>query len=158
MKNFLFIVCSVFAFTFSTFSCSQKSQKAEVLKSDTIKAKTLVSVNVADTLEKLEAQNFVADTSYTSVQSSLVSAQNLAKQIDDATYKASLTYDRLLQKIRKLEEMDEKAGKILTTNVKPYNPTQHISDYWLSKRSINNTAFQDTSVSTGYKLSYQYRK
>jgi hypothetical protein len=151
MKNFLFIVCSVFAFTFATFSCSQKSQKADVLKSDTIKTKVLVSVNVADTLEKLEAQNFVADTSYTSVQSSLVSAQNLANQIDEATYKASLAYDRVYSKIRKLERLEHQLDDAI---VKSKNVPVSI----FKPAYVKHYQEPDTSLSIGYRLSYQYRK
>jgi len=158
MKNFLFIVFSVFAFTLATFSCTQTTHKIEAKKVDsTVK---VTAIDVTDSVQNLAAQNFVPDSSYTSIQSSVASAQNLAKQIDDATYKASLTFDKFYEKIRKIEEMNKKADEIITLNSMPYNPTHHVSDYWLSKRSnASNVLSQDTTFNNnGLKLSYEIRR
>lgn len=57
-----------------------------------------------DTTHELVSQNFVTDTSYTSLPSALESEKQIAKMMDENAYKASLINDKLVTQIKATEK------------------------------------------------------
>ena len=101
MKNFLFIVLSIFI-----LSACNNDKPIYTLTVNKIDSTTLArqdsiikSKSLADSLKYvIQFQNGVSDTSHTSLTAAYKTSQELANMIDDEAYKSSLYLDKLHDK------------------------------------------------------------
>lgn len=137
MKNLVILLFSaVLLFASCKNSHDNFSQTATVQKSD---SDGWAAVQQPDTLQAqiLEAQNFVADTSFVSPQSAIISAQEMAKTVDENTYKLSLQNDRINEKSKRLLQLEKK----LDSSISELNQAISNHNYLLTKiRSKQNEA------------------
>jgi hypothetical protein len=139
MKSLIFLLLS--AVLFLTLPSCKNSHDNFVQKSNVTDSDGWNVATQSDTLQSqiLEAQNFVADTSFVSPQSVKISEQELAIKADDELYELSLIRDRIRNKTKKYLKAEKELDSANRQISMITSHTNYLLSRLKSKKNENET-------------------